>query len=311
MGGLQRRRRAGGRGAAGRRGVSRTRGGNRHVQDRRFPGRVHAVRRGRREEFFEELKNEPPPDLVFTHRSTIDIRTIACLAELTWNTFRDHVILEYEIPKYEGDLGQPERVRSAQRRVARRKVELLMTMFGTQRSKRWFTEDLVRGRHAAARRGGGPAQRTCGGVSLPQTVAGPHERQRERSSCHESSSHRPPRIHRHADGATAPRRRPRRRRARQRLLRRRRRSRTESRPCRTSGRHPRRPRPDLAGFDAVIHLAALSNDPLGNLESGSHLRHQPSRHRSPGGGRQGGRSPPVPVFVVLQQLWRGGRRHRC
>jgi hypothetical protein len=67
------------------------------------------------------------------------------VAEATWQTFRDHMILEYEIPKYEGDLGQPNVFVPLPEDVVRRKASLLMEVFGTQRSKRWFTEDALVG----------------------------------------------------------------------------------------------------------------------------------------------------------------------
>ena len=95
-------------------------------------------------EFFESLKGVAP-DLVFTHRLDDRHQDHRCLAELTWNTFRDHTILEYEIPKYEGDLGHPNVFVPLSEEIARRKLMLLMSIFGTQRSKRWFTEDLFAG----------------------------------------------------------------------------------------------------------------------------------------------------------------------
>jgi LmbE family N-acetylglucosaminyl deacetylase len=95
-------------------------------------------------DFFEALK-PVAPDVIFTHRLEDRHQDHRCLAELTWNTFRDHVILEYEIPKYEGDLGHPNLFVPLADDVVRRKLELLMITFGTQRSKRWFTEDLFAG----------------------------------------------------------------------------------------------------------------------------------------------------------------------
>ena len=61
--------------------------------------------------------------------------------ELTWNTFRDHLVLEYEIPKYDGDLGRPNVFAPLPEDVCRRKVELLMAGFPTQAKRQWFTED--------------------------------------------------------------------------------------------------------------------------------------------------------------------------
>jgi LmbE family N-acetylglucosaminyl deacetylase len=112
--------------------------------------------------FIEELKNEPPPDLIFTHCLNDRHQDHRLLADLTWNTFRDHVILEYEIPKYEGDLGQPNLFVPLAPTVACKKVELLMTTFATQRSKRWFHPDLfaavMRVRGAEAGLAGGQAE---------------------------------------------------------------------------------------------------------------------------------------------------------
>jgi LmbE family N-acetylglucosaminyl deacetylase len=96
-------------------------------------------------DYFESLKTETEPDLVFTHRLEDRHQDHRFLAELTWNTFRNHTILEYEIPKYEGDLGHPNVFVPLDADVSRRKLELLMTVFSTQRSKRWFTEGVFTG----------------------------------------------------------------------------------------------------------------------------------------------------------------------
>jgi LmbE family N-acetylglucosaminyl deacetylase len=95
--------------------------------------------------FFEEVKREFSPDLILTHQRNDlhqDHRT-AC--ELTWNTFRDQFILEYEVPKYDGDMGRPNAFVTLEDEICRRKVEHLMTYFGTQVPKRWFKEDLFSG----------------------------------------------------------------------------------------------------------------------------------------------------------------------
>ena len=67
------------------------------------------------------------------------------MAELTWNTFRDHLILEYEIPKYDGDLGAPNVFVQLDEEVARRKLEALQRCFPSQAGKPWFTDDVFRG----------------------------------------------------------------------------------------------------------------------------------------------------------------------
>lgn len=91
--------------------------------------------------YFESLKQRVNPDLIFTHyRNDLhqDHRTIC---ELTWNTFRDHVILEYEIPKFDGDLGQPNVFVPIDSSLAKKKVETLMECFASQRNRLWFSED--------------------------------------------------------------------------------------------------------------------------------------------------------------------------
>jgi LmbE family N-acetylglucosaminyl deacetylase len=92
---------------------------------------------------FEPLK-ELAPDLVFTHRRDDQHQDHRTIGELTWNAFRDHLIAEYEIPKYEGDLGHPNLFVPLDAQTAERKIELLMEHFGTQRSKRWFKPETFR-----------------------------------------------------------------------------------------------------------------------------------------------------------------------
>ena len=96
-------------------------------------------------EYFEELKKEPPPDVIFTHHRADLHQDHRLVCELTWNTFRDHLILEYEIPKFDGDLGLPNFFVHLDEKIARQKTGLLMKHFGTQRSRHWFTEDTFMG----------------------------------------------------------------------------------------------------------------------------------------------------------------------
>jgi LmbE family N-acetylglucosaminyl deacetylase len=87
---------------------------------------------------FEELKRHVAPDVILTHRLEDRHQDHRVVGELTWQTWRDHLILEYEIPKYEGDLGQPNVYVPLSAQSGRRKVRHLLRYFGTQRSKSWF-----------------------------------------------------------------------------------------------------------------------------------------------------------------------------
>jgi LmbE family N-acetylglucosaminyl deacetylase len=92
-------------------------------------------------DFFEALKRDVAPDLIFTHAGHDLHQDHRLVSELTWNTFRDHMILEYEIVKYDGGLGSPNAFVPISPTNCRRKIDLLMQGFATQRSRRWFTED--------------------------------------------------------------------------------------------------------------------------------------------------------------------------
>lgn len=87
---------------------------------------------------FEELKQTLSPDVIFTHNRQDAHQDHRLIAELTWNTFRNHFILEYEIPKYDGDLGRPSVFVPLRKELYESKVSHLMEVFGSQRSKRWF-----------------------------------------------------------------------------------------------------------------------------------------------------------------------------
>ncbi len=95
-------------------------------------------------ETFDGLGGGASPDVVLTHHRADLHQDHRLVAELTWNTFRDHLILEYEIPKYDGDLGTPNLFVPIERGVCDRKVSVLMETFTSQRSKPWFTEETFR-----------------------------------------------------------------------------------------------------------------------------------------------------------------------
>lgn len=94
---------------------------------------------------FEKLKLEVAPDVIFTHQAADAHQDHRLVCELTWNTFRDHLVLEYEVPKYDGDLGTPNFYVPLSETVCTRKVEALDRHFASQRSRAWFDADTFRG----------------------------------------------------------------------------------------------------------------------------------------------------------------------
>jgi LmbE family N-acetylglucosaminyl deacetylase len=96
-------------------------------------------------ETFESLKKLPPPDLIFTHERTDFHQDHRVVAELTWNAFRNHLILEYEIAKLEGGLTTPNAYVVLTRAQVERKIKILLESYRTQASKYWFTDDALRG----------------------------------------------------------------------------------------------------------------------------------------------------------------------
>jgi len=96
-------------------------------------------------EYFEELKITVDPDVVFTHWHGDAHQDHRLVSELTWNTFRNHLVLEYEIPKYDGDLGRPSVFVALEAENCRKKVEGLCDVFESQRCKPWFTRETFLG----------------------------------------------------------------------------------------------------------------------------------------------------------------------
>lgn len=96
-------------------------------------------------EIFETLKAQIKPDLIFTQNRQDAHQDHRLIAELTWNTFRNHLILEYEIPKYDGDLGQPNLFIPLEQMTYQRKVDNIMRHFATQHSRQWFREEVFLG----------------------------------------------------------------------------------------------------------------------------------------------------------------------
>jgi LmbE family N-acetylglucosaminyl deacetylase len=89
---------------------------------------------------FEGLKRVAP-DLIFTHNRNDAHQDHRLIAEMTWNTFRNHLILEYEIPKYDGDLGQPNFFVPLEQEPYQKKIRYILEAFETQHKKRWFEKE--------------------------------------------------------------------------------------------------------------------------------------------------------------------------
>jgi LmbE family N-acetylglucosaminyl deacetylase len=104
-----------------------------------FPSQAAPIK-----EYFEALKQRVAPDLIFTHYRNDLHQDHRLIGELTWNTFRDHLILEYEVPKYDGDFGTPNVFVALDETQCRRKIDLLVAHFASQGDRRWFSEDLFR-----------------------------------------------------------------------------------------------------------------------------------------------------------------------
>lgn len=110
----------------------------------RFRGAYFPSESAKIKDYFESLKGFEP-DLIFAHCREELHQDHRIVGELTWNTFRDHVILEYEIPKYDGGLGSPSVFVPLSADAVERKVEVLMAEFASQHGKRWFTPETFLG----------------------------------------------------------------------------------------------------------------------------------------------------------------------
>ena len=93
---------------------------------------------------FEKLKKEFNPDIIFTHYTKDAHQDHKLISKLTWNTFRDHLIFEYEIPKYDGDLGSPNLFLSLSEFLIQKKIDYLCNNFPSQKKKSWFSKETFR-----------------------------------------------------------------------------------------------------------------------------------------------------------------------
>jgi LmbE family N-acetylglucosaminyl deacetylase len=111
-----------------------------HFKESYFPHQGSEIK-----DRFEELKRSIDPDMVLSHHRHDQHQDHRTIAELTWNTFRNHVIAEYEIPKYEGDLGHPNLFVPLTPTQATRKVDLLTKHFASQAGRTWFRPETFHG----------------------------------------------------------------------------------------------------------------------------------------------------------------------
>lgn len=95
-------------------------------------------------DFFEEMKKDFFPDIIFTHYTHDAHQDHRLLSNLTWNTFRDHFILEYEIPKYDGDLGNPNLYFQLDQHIVQKKIDFISNVFKSQKDKKWFDEETFK-----------------------------------------------------------------------------------------------------------------------------------------------------------------------
>ncbi len=109
-------------------------------QDGYFPAQGRELKN-----WFETIKKDVDPDVILTHRHDDAHQDHREVSNLTWNTFRDQLILEYEIPKWDGDFGQPNLYQPLTAAALSKKTNLLLKHFGTQRSKDWFDADTFAG----------------------------------------------------------------------------------------------------------------------------------------------------------------------
>ena len=122
---------------AGAQSVSLELGG---FDDSFFPVQMRQIK-----EWLATIRGRSTPDIIFTHRRDDAHQDHRTVNEITWNLFRDHLILEYEIPKWDGDIGRPDIYVPLSREELKRKMELLHSHFASQRSKDWFDAETFRG----------------------------------------------------------------------------------------------------------------------------------------------------------------------
>jgi LmbE family N-acetylglucosaminyl deacetylase len=114
----------------------------RHFEDSFFPYDGSEIKK-----YMQELSRDFSPDLIFTHCRNDLHQDHRLISELTWNAFRDHWILEYEVPKYDGDLGSPNLFVPLKQRICYNKIDYVVRYFKSQRKREWFTKETFLSLH--------------------------------------------------------------------------------------------------------------------------------------------------------------------
>jgi LmbE family N-acetylglucosaminyl deacetylase len=115
------------------------------VQVESYPNSYYPAHWTAIKEVFEWDLKPFAPDVIFTHYREDRHQDHRVISDLTWNTFREHLILEYEIPKYDGDVSQPNMYVDLQGDVVDAKVNALLDFFSSQCSRHWFDAETFRG----------------------------------------------------------------------------------------------------------------------------------------------------------------------
>jgi len=109
-----------------------------HVLIKNFRDSFFPYTGGVIKEYFEQIKQEFSPDIIFTHYRNDLHQDHRLISELTWNTFRNHMVLEYEVPKYDGDLGNPNCFVHLEERICKEKIRFILNHFKSQHTRLWF-----------------------------------------------------------------------------------------------------------------------------------------------------------------------------
>ena len=117
---------------------------SKHIEIRNFRESYFPFVGAEIKDYFEKLKSEYSPDLILTHTANDAHQDHRLISALTWNTFRDNFIMEYEIPKYDGDLQNPNFYVHLEKKIVQTKINLICNLFQSQSGKQWFSEETFK-----------------------------------------------------------------------------------------------------------------------------------------------------------------------